>query len=215
VTFTPAGNVASTDVQAAIQEVDSEKVAKAGDTMTGALSLPPGISSAPGLNFGTVDTGIYGGSTVKIAVAGNNRLSITGTNVSAFVPVSLPADPTNPLDAATKQYVDGAVTTRVAKAGDTMTGQLTLQNASSGNLYLVATSPYVGFCPNTTPGTRVGYIQSVNGGAFTINGESANINMLTATVYIGPRTTNVVAIRWPRVRLGLRPRSVSASRHPR
>ena len=39
VTFTPAGNVAATNVQAAIAEVDSEKVAKAGDTMTGLLTL--------------------------------------------------------------------------------------------------------------------------------------------------------------------------------
>ena len=38
VTFAPTGNVASTNVQAAIAEVDSEKVAKAGDTMTGPLT---------------------------------------------------------------------------------------------------------------------------------------------------------------------------------
>lgn len=37
-TFTPTGNVAATNVQAAIAELDSEKVAKAGDTMTGALA---------------------------------------------------------------------------------------------------------------------------------------------------------------------------------
>jgi hypothetical protein len=36
---TPAGTVAATEVQAAINELDSEKVAKAGDTMTGALNL--------------------------------------------------------------------------------------------------------------------------------------------------------------------------------
>jgi hypothetical protein len=39
VPFTPVGNVASTNVQAAIAEVDSEKVAKAGDVMTGPLSV--------------------------------------------------------------------------------------------------------------------------------------------------------------------------------
>jgi hypothetical protein len=37
--FAPAGNIAATDVQAAIQEVDAEKVAKAGDTMTGTLQV--------------------------------------------------------------------------------------------------------------------------------------------------------------------------------
>lgn len=37
--FTPTGNIGSTNVQAAIGELDSEKVAKAGDTMTGDLLL--------------------------------------------------------------------------------------------------------------------------------------------------------------------------------
>jgi hypothetical protein len=46
-------------------------------------------------------------------IAGN--LTLTGA-------VALPADPAQPLHAATKQYVD----TRVAKAGDTMTGRLNL-----------------------------------------------------------------------------------------
>jgi hypothetical protein len=39
VTFTPTGNIAATNVQAAIAEVDSEKVAKSGDTMSGNLGL--------------------------------------------------------------------------------------------------------------------------------------------------------------------------------
>jgi hypothetical protein len=39
ITFTPAGNIAATNVQAAIAEVDTEKVAKAGDTMTGNLQI--------------------------------------------------------------------------------------------------------------------------------------------------------------------------------
>ena len=36
---TPAGAVSATEVQSAINELDSEKVAKAGDTMTGALNI--------------------------------------------------------------------------------------------------------------------------------------------------------------------------------
>ena len=39
VSFSPAGNIIATNVQLAIQEVDTEKVAKAGDTMTGDLTL--------------------------------------------------------------------------------------------------------------------------------------------------------------------------------
>ena len=37
--FTPTGNIAGTNVQAALSEVDSEKLAKGGDTMTGNLNL--------------------------------------------------------------------------------------------------------------------------------------------------------------------------------
>jgi hypothetical protein len=37
VTFTPAGNIAATNVQTALVELDNEKVAKAGDIMSGAL----------------------------------------------------------------------------------------------------------------------------------------------------------------------------------
>ena len=37
--FTATGNISATNVQAAVAEVDSEKVAKAGDTMTGNLNL--------------------------------------------------------------------------------------------------------------------------------------------------------------------------------
>jgi hypothetical protein len=39
VLFTPAGDISATNVQAAIQELDNEKVAKAGSTMTGFLTL--------------------------------------------------------------------------------------------------------------------------------------------------------------------------------
>ena len=42
VNFTPTGNIISTNVQGALAEVDSEKVAKAGDVMTGDLEMGVG-----------------------------------------------------------------------------------------------------------------------------------------------------------------------------
>jgi len=39
VTYTPTGNVAATNVQAAITELDNEKVSKAGDVISGVLTL--------------------------------------------------------------------------------------------------------------------------------------------------------------------------------
>lgn len=56
--FAPAGNVSATNVQAAIQELDNEKVAKAGDTMTGHLSLPTGPSAANAVRKDYVDNAI-------------------------------------------------------------------------------------------------------------------------------------------------------------
>lgn len=46
-------------------------------------------------------------------------------------PFSLPADPTENLDAVTKQYVDTADSGKVSKAGDTMTGPLYLPTGGS------------------------------------------------------------------------------------
>lgn len=39
ISFSPAGNIAATQVQAAIEELDSEKVKKSGDTMSGLLDI--------------------------------------------------------------------------------------------------------------------------------------------------------------------------------
>jgi hypothetical protein len=50
ITVTPAGNISSTNVQAALVELDNEKVAKTGDTMTGLLLL----SADPGSAMGAV-----------------------------------------------------------------------------------------------------------------------------------------------------------------
>jgi len=40
ITNTPAGNISATNVQDAINELDTEKVAKSGDTMVGDLNVP-------------------------------------------------------------------------------------------------------------------------------------------------------------------------------
>lgn len=56
--------------------------------------------------------------------------------------LSLSADPTNPLHAATKQYVDNMDLLKVSKIGDTMTGDLTLPNDPTFPLH-AATKQYV------------------------------------------------------------------------
>jgi hypothetical protein len=46
ITNVPAGNIAATTVQAALNELDAEKVKKSGDTMTGSLVLPANPTAA-------------------------------------------------------------------------------------------------------------------------------------------------------------------------
>ena len=47
VAVSPAGGVVASDVQAAIEELDAEKVAKSGDTMTGPLTVPMVVTDSP------------------------------------------------------------------------------------------------------------------------------------------------------------------------
>ena len=109
----------------------SNKVLKAGDTMTGPLVL----NADPVVALGAA-TKQYVDSidlTSRVAKAGD---TMTG-------PLVLNADPTLALHAATKQYVDSIdLTSRVAKAGDTMTGPLVL-NADPVVALGAATKQYV------------------------------------------------------------------------
>ncbi len=73
----PAGNIAATNVQNAINELDTEKVAKAGDTMTGKLTITNAgadhalqATAGPGGFSGGVFTGSTGAAGM-VAVAGS------------------------------------------------------------------------------------------------------------------------------------------------
>ena len=83
VTNTPAGNIAATDVQAALNELDSEKVAKAGDTMTGALQLPNGAAATPSLRIGSNQTGLFTstGSNVNLTQNGTFMWGFSATEM--------------------------------------------------------------------------------------------------------------------------------------
>jgi hypothetical protein len=89
----PVGDVAATNVQAAIAELEAEKVAKTGSTMTGHLSLPAGPTSAQAVRRDYVDTAdaanatnIANVSTAKVSKAGDTmtgNLSVNG-DISAY-----------------------------------------------------------------------------------------------------------------------------------
>jgi hypothetical protein len=75
---------------------DTTRVAKAGDTMTGELTLPVGTVTVPALNFGQANTGLFGGSSLfNVTTGGVTRLTIGTTYVWATVPYRAPSGAPN------------------------------------------------------------------------------------------------------------------------
>jgi len=147
VSFAPAGNISSTNVQAALQELDNEKVAKAGDTMTGFLVLnAPPVLDLQAATKKYVDDKVAAGSgyTDEMAMDAVAAMIKNGTNITwvyddatnsltptvnvtnmaagsiSFVPAGNVGS--NNVQAAI-QELDNE---KVAKAGDAMTGPLSL-----------------------------------------------------------------------------------------
>lgn len=80
--FTPYGNIAATNVQTAIQELDDEKLAKAGGTMTGALGVTAGTAGSPSIFVsGDTNTGIYspGADQIAITTGGTDRITVNAS----------------------------------------------------------------------------------------------------------------------------------------
>jgi len=107
-------------LEADIAALENNKVTKAGDTMTGHLTLPASPAAANAVRKDYVDTA----DALKVAKDGD---TMTGH-------LSLPTSPAA-ANAVRKDYVDAADTAvtnaKVAKAGDQMTGQLTTAPSQS------------------------------------------------------------------------------------
>lgn len=80
ITNTASGNVGSTNTQAAINELDSEKVSKAGDTISGPLILN-----------GTLTTNAVVTSTSTVTLNAQNELRFADSDSSNFVALRAPA----------------------------------------------------------------------------------------------------------------------------
>jgi len=95
------------------------------------------------------------------------KVDISGDTMTG--PLILAADPTVPLGAATKQYIDnshldiiGQLAGKVAKAGDTMTGPLTLPGPPSAALH-AATRAYVDAGDTATQGMLAAKLDKAGG----------------------------------------------------
>lgn len=151
---------------------DNKRLSKTGGTMTGFITLHTAPETAmQATNKAYVDQGLSDHSTdqaLHLTPAQNTWIdAITATSVEVNYlvgvtsdvqtqvdsklglvggeitgPLTLPADPTNPLEAAPKQYVDAVELAKVSKAGDTMTGALVLPGAPVADLE-ASTKKYV------------------------------------------------------------------------
>jgi hypothetical protein len=137
ITVTPVGNIASTDVQAALQELDTEKVAKAGDTMTGNLTVN---KANPSLVLQKIASGQanqlagYNGANPRWSLALGDSVTEGGSNAGSNFALYRYTDAGG--------LIDTPLTINRANGGVTLTGALVLAADPSVGLG-AATKQYV------------------------------------------------------------------------
>jgi len=118
---TPAGLNAVTVAERTTS--NTNYVAKAGSTLTGVLTMPNGSNSAPAINFGDSDSGIFGGTnTVSLAAGGTTRLTAdTGVSVTGTLAVTGAITSTSDLTISDKIIHSGDTNTAIRfPAADTV-----------------------------------------------------------------------------------------------
>lgn len=188
ISLVPYGNIAATNVQTAIQELDDEKLAKAGGTVTGELLIGtagtlafegstdnasetviavvdptadrtitlPDASGTVTLSGAIINADINASAAIvdtklaTIATAGkvsNSATTATSANTNNAI---VARGASGQFSAGTiTASLTGAASLNVLKAGDTMTGLLTLSGAPTVNLH-AATKLYVDTAIGTT-----------------------------------------------------------------
>lgn len=100
---TPAGSIAATNVQTAINELDTKKAALAGATFTGPVLIPAGSVSAPGLAVsGDTNTGVYSVVADELDVAAGGVSILRATPTVVYI-----GDTTSTAGTAVLRYVTG------------------------------------------------------------------------------------------------------------
>lgn len=111
-----AGDIEATDVQAAINELDTEKVAKAGDTMTGDLTVPNLVTSG---NVDGRDVSADGAALDLQTTAINTSANAAAITIDASENVGIGS--TNPV------AINGGAATRLHVQGDIVTTGLPIE----------------------------------------------------------------------------------------
>ena len=181
---TPAGLNAVTVAERTTS--NTNYVAKAGSTLTGVLTMPNGSNSAPAINFGDSDSGIFGGTnTVSLAAGGTTRLTAdTGVSVVGTLAVTGAITSTDDLTIPDKIIHVGDTDTAIRfPAADTVsieTGSSEAVRVDSSQRLLIGTSTARAVGGESNPkvhieGTGTTSNSWVNITRFSANNDSANI----------------------------------------
>jgi len=156
---TPAGLNAVTVAERSTS--NSTYLALAGGTLTGVLAATAGSNSAPSINFGDSDSGIFGGTnTVSLTAGGTTRLTAdTGVSVVGTLAVTGAITSTSDLTIADKIIHSGDTDTAIRfPAGNTVSvetnGSEALRVDSSGRV-LIGTSSFIRVGASSLPKLQV------------------------------------------------------------
>ncbi|HOC91127.1 MAG TPA: tail fiber domain-containing protein [bacterium] len=153
VIFAPSGNLSATNAQSAIEELDAEKLAKTGGTITGSLSLTGDVTSAGTVTAATfegdgsaltnISAGTHNHDSAYVNAGGDamtgQLTSTVTTGTAPFVVASttkvtnLNADALDGLDSTA--FMAASADNWVNATGDAMTGALTMSASSVGSVF--------------------------------------------------------------------------------
>ena len=177
---TPAGLNAVTVAERTTS--NNNYVAKAGSTLTGVLTMPNGSNSAPAINFGDSDSGIFGGTnTVSLAAGGTTRLTAdTGVSVVGTLAVTGAITSTSDLTIADKIIHAGDTNTAIRfPAADTVsieTGGSEALRVDSSRRLLVGNSSNVASRTNASSFSPQLQLSSDTEAAVSISRYSNSVN---------------------------------------
>jgi hypothetical protein len=209
ITFIPPAGMVSTEVQSAITELNTKKLALAGGTMTGPLTLAADPTTNLGaatkayvdnisrISNGTSNVEVAASGNVTVAAAGNTVLVVTGTGINVAGTLNATGDAN-----VGNIGAEGGIFTYVTGDGGNLSN-ITGANVV-GNVDSAITANFANYAGNVTVAaqpniTSVGILTSLEvagnanagnigatGGIFTyVTGDGANLTGITGANVVG------------------------------